>query len=519
MADKAKSENKGDMGRGGGGRGRGGGMNRGAPGGGFSRGGGGQPRGGGGNFGGRGGGPGRGDSMDRGMRGGRGGGEGGGRGRGRGGQFGGGNWGGRQDMTLIRLQEIMGPTHELPPIDCSERQFSGRSRLYIGNIGPGVTEDSLKTDLGKFGEVGELFYNSEKHFAFLRMDYRENAEKAKREMDGKMVAGRPMKVRFAPHQGALKVKNLGPWVSNELLHRAFSVFGELERAIVNVDDRGRSKGEGIVEFERKPSAMDALRRCSEGAFFLTASLRPVIVELVEECDDDDGLIDKNLPKRNHEFGMEREVGPRFAHDGSFEFEYGMKWKQLYEMKKQKLEALEREMKLEEDKLIAQMEYARYEHETETLKRQLEQREQERERTKSMWEAREQEMGKMFEMEQKRRTDEEQMMMERMKVQDDGMRKRQEENSLFMQAQELNTVLDQNDRMPWGAPGGRGGGGGPPMGGRGGGGMGMGMGMGGGGFDGGNGGFDDEMMGGGPPQMGGAGRNFDGPPMGKRGRRF
>jgi hypothetical protein len=29
------------------------------------------------------------------------------------------------------------------------------------------------------------------------------------------------------------------------------------------------------------------------------------------------------------------------------------------MKKQKLEALEREMKLEEDKLIAQMEYARF----------------------------------------------------------------------------------------------------------------------------------------------------------------
>merc|ERR1711974_463983 len=81
-----------------------------------------------------------------------------------------------------------------------------------------------------------------------------------------------------------------------------------------------------------------------------------------------------LPKRNQEFGMEREVGPRFAAEGSFEYEYGMKWKQLYEMKKQKLEALEREMKLEEDKLIAQMEYARYEHETETLKRQLEQRE-------------------------------------------------------------------------------------------------------------------------------------------------
>ena len=232
----------------------------------------------------------------------------GGRGGGRGGNFNNFGGGGRRDLTLMRLQEIQGPTHELPPVDTSERQFSGRSRLYIGNISPGVTEDSLKEEIAKFGEVGEMFYNQEKHFAFLRMDYRENAEKAKRELDGKMNNGRAMKVRFAPHQGALKVKNLGPWVSNELLHRAFSVFGDLERACVMVDDRGRSKGEGIVEYERKPSAMDALRRCSEGAFFLTASLRPVIVELIEECDDEDGLMEKMLPKRSQEFGMEREVG-------------------------------------------------------------------------------------------------------------------------------------------------------------------------------------------------------------------
>merc|ERR1719319_547949 len=115
----------------------------------------------------------------------------------------------------------------------------------------------------------------------------------------------------------------------------------------------------------------------------------------------------------------------------------MKWKQLYEMKKQKLEALEREMKLEEDKLIAQ-------------------RESQREQTKAMWEQREANMGQMFEAEQKRRTEEEMMMMDRMKKQEDGMRKRQEENSLFMQAQELNNMLDQNERTPWGPPGGRGG---------------------------------------------------------------
>ena len=105
------------------------------------------------------------------------------------------------------------------------------------------------------------------------------------------------------------------------------------------------------------------------------------------------------------------MGPRFAESGSFEFEYGQKWKQLYDMKKQKLEALEREMKLEEDKLIAQMEYARYEHETEHLKQQLQAREEARERNKNMWQQREQEMSKMFEMEQQRRTEEEKEMSE------------------------------------------------------------------------------------------------------------
>jgi hypothetical protein len=42
-----------------------------------------------------------------------------------------------------------------------------------------------------------------------------------------MRKGRALKVRFAPHSAAVKVKNLTPWVSNELLEKAFSVFGEV----------------------------------------------------------------------------------------------------------------------------------------------------------------------------------------------------------------------------------------------------------------------------------------------------
>jgi proline- and glutamine-rich splicing factor len=71
-------------------------------------------------------------------------------------------------------------------------------------------------------------------------DYRANAEKAKRELDGQMRKGRALKVRFAPHSAAVKVKNLTPWVSNELLEKAFSVFGEVSFSFV---DNSNAMGE------------------------------------------------------------------------------------------------------------------------------------------------------------------------------------------------------------------------------------------------------------------------------------
>jgi proline- and glutamine-rich splicing factor len=111
------------------------------------------------------------------------------------------------------------------------------------------------------------------------------AEKAKRGLDGQVKQGQSIRVRFAPHQAAIKVQNLGPWVSNELLHRAFSIYGDIERAMVFVDDRGRTKGEGVVEFVRKPSALEAVKRCSEGCYFLTSAIRPVIAGKLKELNN------------------------------------------------------------------------------------------------------------------------------------------------------------------------------------------------------------------------------------------
>lgn len=89
-------------------------------------------------------------------------------------------------------------------------------------------------------------------------------------MDDYPMKGRPLRVRFATHSAALSVKNLSPFVSNELLDEAFSQFGLVERAVVVVDDRGRSAGRGIVEFASRTAAKKALDRCNEGVFLLTA---------------------------------------------------------------------------------------------------------------------------------------------------------------------------------------------------------------------------------------------------------
>ncbi|CAK1540441.1 unnamed protein product [Leptosia nina] len=350
-----------------------------------------------------------------------------------------------EHMLANKLKELMGPLIDLPSIEQPEVKFNGRSRLYIGNLCNDVTEEELLNLFGQFGETAELFLNKEKNFGFIKMDYRVNAEKAKRELDGKMKNGRTMRVRFAPHNSAVRVKNLPPFVSNELLYKAFEIFGKIERAFVRVDERGKTLGEGIVEFARKPSALAAIRNCSERCFFLTSSLRPVIVENLEEPDEFDGFPEKNIPKKHPEFLKAREVGPRFSESGSFEHEYGTRWKQLHELHRQKEEALKKELAAEEEKLEAQMEFAKYEHETELLREQLRQREQDRERQKRSWEMAERAADERREAERMQLMRHEEELSQRMRLQDDELRRRQQENTLFVQAQRLNSMLDRQEQ--------------------------------------------------------------------------
>ncbi|KAB1267423.1 Paraspeckle component 1 [Camelus dromedarius] len=280
-----------------------------------------------------------------------------------------------------------------------EKTYTQRCRLFVGNLPTDITEDDFKRLFERYGGAQrgvhqprprlrlhpaetDYYLKAFVVLSFLKSDFfpskkesRTLAEIAKAELDGTILKSRPLRIRFATHGAALTVKNLSPVVSNELLEQAFSQFGPVEKAVVVVDDRGRATGKGFVEFAAKPPARKALERCGDGAFLLTTTPRPVIVEPMEQFDDEDGLPEK-LMQKTQQYHKEREQPPRFAQPGTFEFEYASRWKALDEMEKQQREQVDRNIREAKEKLEAEMEAARHEHQLMLMRQDLMRRQEE-----------------------------------------------------------------------------------------------------------------------------------------------
>ncbi|XP_037746570.1 paraspeckle component 1 isoform X2 [Chelonia mydas] len=323
-----------------------------------------------------------------------------------------------------------------------EKSYTQRCRLFVGNLPTDITEEDFKRLFERYGEPSEVFINRDRGFGFIRLESRTLAEIAKTELDGTILKSRPLRIRFATHGAALTVKNLSPVVSNELLEQAFSQFGPVERAVVVVDDRGRATGKGFVEFAAKPPARKALERCSDGAFLLTTTPRPVVVEPMEQFDDEDGLPEK-LMQKTQQYHKEREQPPRFAQPGTFEFEYASRWKALDEMEKQQREQVDRNIREAKEKLEAEMEAARHEHQLMLMRQDLMRRQEELRRLEEL---RNQELQKRKQIqlrhEEEHRRREEEMLRQR---EQEELRRQQEGGF------KPNFLDNHNERFPQGGP--------------------------------------------------------------------
>ncbi|CAL4151039.1 unnamed protein product, partial [Meganyctiphanes norvegica] len=295
---------------------------------------------------------------------------------------------GRDFYITDKLKEISENLYDLEPRVETQRKFSNQARLWVGNIHSTTTEEELKELFNPYGEFDEFYFDKNKGFGFVRMDFKANAVKAQVELNKKNLNGRELKIRLSPTQGtALKVRNLSPHVTTELLEKVFEIFGELERVMVFRDERGNSTCEGVVEYCRKASVNMVMRKCQEGCLYLSASLRPVIVEQMPLVDEHEGLGEVNINKRETKYYDERHRGPRLPPVGSFEDEFGNKWKKLYETYDLKKKEIDDIMIEESRKLDMQMELAKHEHETEMLRRKLKDREEANYRQKMQFEQR------------------------------------------------------------------------------------------------------------------------------------
>ena len=75
-------------------------------------------------------------------------------------------------------------------------------KIYVGNLPWRTTDDELKDYFGSYGTVNSVAIITDREtgrsrgFAFVEMDD-EGADKAIREVDGKELAGRPLRVNEA----------------------------------------------------------------------------------------------------------------------------------------------------------------------------------------------------------------------------------------------------------------------------------------------------------------------------------
>ena len=75
--------------------------------------------------------------------------------------------------------------------------------IYAGNLSYGLSEDELRDSFEAFGEVSSVKIISDrdtgrsKGFGFVEMPDRTAAENAIRELDGKDLGGRPLRVNEA----------------------------------------------------------------------------------------------------------------------------------------------------------------------------------------------------------------------------------------------------------------------------------------------------------------------------------
>ena len=99
------------------------------------------------------------------------------------------------------------PTHGMQSYEMVVAQTpQWQTTCYVGNLTPYTTQNDLVPLFSNFGFVAETRFQSDRGFAFVKMDTHENAAMAICQLSGYNVNGRPLKCSVS-----IKVRSLSVW--------------------------------------------------------------------------------------------------------------------------------------------------------------------------------------------------------------------------------------------------------------------------------------------------------------------
>lgn len=143
--------------------------------------------------------------------------------------------------------------------------------LYVGNLHPDVVESQLFEVFSHYGRpqlvrlMRDAYTGESRRFAFVSYIKKEDAEKAKEELNYSKLFDREIRICFKRTPGDFKpkanifVKNLSPEVTTKILEEHTKEFGNILSCVVRLDEKGESLGYGYVQYENEESATRAIK--------------------------------------------------------------------------------------------------------------------------------------------------------------------------------------------------------------------------------------------------------------------
>ncbi|KAL7283413.1 hypothetical protein ACG7TL_002843 [Trametes sanguinea] len=154
---------------------------------------------------------------------------------------------------------------------------TGQGNIFIKNLDEQIDNKALHDTFAAFGNVLSCKVATDEHgrskgYGFVHYETAEAAETAIKAVNGmllndKKVYERQSKMEEMKAQFTnIYVKNVDPEVTQEEFVQLFEPFGKITSAVLQVDDEGKSRGFGFVNFETHEEAQKAVETLHDSDF-------------------------------------------------------------------------------------------------------------------------------------------------------------------------------------------------------------------------------------------------------------